>query len=325
MQRIRIKASTIATLVFPNICLAQSTADYPLPSKPVRVIVSAGTGGGADIAARMYAQKLSEITKRSFVIDNRPGAGGTIGQALGAQAAPDGYTLLTVAPAFTFAPSLYQNLPFNPVKDFAPVSLVSKTLFMLVAHPSLPARSVRELIALARSRPGALNLSITNGATNHLFAAYFTSAANIKVTFIPYKGGQQDIMDMMAGHIHMTMGAMFTFLPYIKSGKARALAITAAERSATLPDLPTMAESGLRGFEASSWHGWLAPAGTPTAIVYRLSEDLARVVRSPDIAKRLADEGGVPVGSTPDQFRLLIAEEIARWGKVVKDSGIRVE
>ena len=314
----------LAVLVLPSsVSFGQGTGDYP--AKPVRVIVPVAPGGGLDIAARLFAQKLSENLKRPFVIDNRAGAGSTIGTAFVAKSAPDGYTLLAAANGLTIAPALYPELAYDSVKDFAPISLASKSPFLLLAHPALPAKSVKELIALARSKPGALDMGVASGAGSHLAAAWFTTMANVKVTLIPYKGSGPVTVDTIAGQIHVFFGNVLTNLPHVKSGRLRALAVSGAERSAVLPELPTIAESGLRGYDVTAWTGWLAPAGTPPAIVGKLSAELARVVKSPDMASKLAEDGGEPVGSTPEQFRALIAAEIPRWRKVAAALGLRAE
>ena len=303
--------------------LAQGVADYP--TKAVRVIVPVSPGGGLDITTRLFAQKLTENLKRSFVVDNRAGGGSTIGQTFAARSTPDGYTLLAAANGFTIAPALYPNLAYDPVRDFVPISLVSKGPFILLAHPALPVRSVKELIALARSRPGALDMGVASGGGSHLAAAWFVAMANVKVAFIPYKGSGPVTIDTIAGQIHVFFGNVLTNLPHVRSGRLRALAVSGAERSAVLPELPTIAESGLRGYDVTAWTGWLAPAGTPSAIVDKLSAELAKVVRSPDIMSKLAEDGGEPVGSTPAQFQSLIAAEIPRWRNVAKGLGLRAE
>ncbi len=308
----------------PGFSFAQGVADYP--AKPVRVIVASSPGGGIDTPARMLAQKLSENLNRQFVVENRPGAGNTIGYGLVAQSAPDGHTLGAVSVSLTYSPALRPDVLYHPVKDFVPISLVTKYPLLLVAHPALPVKSAKELIALARAKPGALDMGVgSSGSTTHLAAAYFASAANIKVTLIPYKGGGQVMVDLIAGQIHMFFGPVLPTLPHVKSGRLRALAVSSAERSSALPELPTISESGLRGYDMTAWHGWVAPAGTPPAIVRKLSAEIANAVKSPDVAKKMAEDGAEPIGSTPDQFRQLIAAEIPRWRKVVKDSGMRVE
>lgn len=312
-----------AMTLLSSISVAQDRSDYPV--KPVRVIVASGAGGPSDIQSRLLAQKLSESLKRQFVIENRPGAGGTVGYGVAAKAAPDGYTLLSVVPTLTFSPALQRNLPFDPLKDFAPISLVGRAPYVVASHPALPVKSLKELIALAKARPDALAMGQTNGSPNHLAAAYFISAANLKVRVIPYKAFGQALVDAMAGEVQFLFGSPLNTLPHVRSGKLRALAVSSAQRSPVLPQLPTVAESGVPGYEVTSWYGWVAPAGTPAAIVDLLSRELARAVKQPDVAKTLAEDGGEAVGSTPAHFQKLIADEVPRWRKIVTASGMRLE
>jgi tripartite-type tricarboxylate transporter receptor subunit TctC len=308
---------------FVSVAHAQEKSDYP--AKSVRVIVASGAGGPSDVQARLLAQKLSETLKRQFVIENRPGAGGTIGYGVAAKAPPDGYTLLSVVPTLTYSPALHANLPFDPIRDFAPIALTARAPYIVAVHPALPVRSVRELIALARSRPGVLAMGQTNGSPNHLAAAYFISAANVNIRIIPYKAFGQVLVDAMAGEVQALFGAVVNTRPHVNAGKLRAIAVSSAQRSALLPQLPTVAESGVPGYDVTGWYGWVAPAGTPAGIVNLLSTEIARAVRSPDIAKTLAEDGADPVGSTPAQFQKLIADEVPRWLKIVKAAGMRME
>lgn len=305
-----------------RVSFSQNVADYP--AKPVRVIVPTAPGGGTDIPARMFAQILSESLRRPFVVDNRGGGGGVIGASLVAKSTPDGYTLLAVAPIFTIAPALNPDLPYDPITDFVPISLVMKGPYLLLVNPSLPVKSVKELIALAKSKPGALDIGVASGGGSHLTAALFASMAGIKVTLIPYKGSGPVTIDTISGQLHMFFGNVGSNAPHTKSGRLRTLAVSSAERSSVLPEVPTIAES-IPGFDVTFWHGWLAPAGTPVAIVRKLNAELAKAVRSPGVIKKLAEDGGEPVGSTPENFRELISVEIPRWRKVVKEAGIRAE
>jgi tripartite-type tricarboxylate transporter receptor subunit TctC len=316
-------AFALMLLSTPLFSLAQSSPDYPV--KPVRVIVPTAPGAATDLQARMLAQKMSASLQHPFVVDNRTGAGTTAGYEIVSKAAPDGYTLMASSVAITFVPALRPDLQLDPARDFAPISLVTRAPFLLLAHPTLPARSVRELIALAKSRPGTLNMGVANGATTHLVSAMFASMAGVKITLVTYKGSGPVMIDTISGQIDMLFGNVLASLPYVRSGRLRALGVSTAERSAVLPELPTIAESGVRGFDVSTWHGWLAPARTPAAIVNKLSAELAAAVKSPTIAKKLAEDGGEPIGSSPGQLQKLIAFEVARWRKVVKDSGMQVE
>jgi tripartite-type tricarboxylate transporter receptor subunit TctC len=296
------------------------------PARPVRVIVGLAPGGATDIQTRLFAQKLSDSLGRPFVVENRTGAGGTVAYAQVARSAPDGYTLLGVAGGYTITPVVYSKLAYDPVKDFAPISLVAQAPFLLVTHPSLPVKSVRDLLALARAKPGALDCaSAGHGTSTHMAFELLKALSGVKITHVPYKGTGQALVDAMSGQVHMLFGNVLSSLPHARAGRLRALAVTTATRSRVLPDLPTIAEAGVPGYENSTWHGWLAPAGTPPAILNRLNAELVRSTRSPDVVERLAPDGGEPVGSTPEQFARLIAEELARWGKLVKEAGIRFE
>lgn len=317
------QAALITTItLLPSYSFAQGAAAYP--NKPVRVIVAAAPGGASDTLTRMFTQRLSVDLGQQFVVDNRSGGGGKIAYALVADSAADGYTLLFTSAAFTYAPVLYSNFP-HPIKGFAPITLAIKAPYVLVVNPALSVNSVKELIAVARSKPGMLNVGVTNAGFTHVAAAYLASDANINVTYIPYQGSGQIMVDTIAGRLHATFGNVLSTMPHVKSGKLRALAVSSAERSAVIPELPTLSESGVPGFDISSWFGWLAPAGTPVAITRKLSGELARVVKSQEVVKKLALNGGEAVGSTPEQFQKFIAVEVPRWRKVVKNARMRVE
>jgi tripartite-type tricarboxylate transporter receptor subunit TctC len=313
----------LIALVAP--CAAQGAPDaYPV--KAVRVVVGLAPGGATDIQARLFAQKLGESFNRPFVVENRPGAGGTVAYAQVAKAPRDGYTLLGVTSGYTITPAVYARLPYDPVRDFTPLSLVAQAPFVLVVHPSLPVKSVRELLALAKARPGALDCASAGlGSSTHMAFELFRTAARATITHIPYKGTGPALVDLMAGQVHMLFGNVLSSLAHAKAGRLRALAVTTARRSRALPDLPTVAESGVAGYETSTWHGWLAPAGTPPAIVSRLNAELVRSARATEVVERLASDGGEAVGSTQDEFARHIALELARWRKVVKEAGVRVE
>ncbi len=296
------------------------------PAKPVRIVIGLAPGGGTDIQARLFAQKLSENFGRTFVVENRTGAGGTVAYAQAAKAAPDGYTLLGVTSGYTITPSVYAKLPYDPVKDFAPISLVVQAPFLLLTHPSLPVKSVKDLIALARTQPGTLDCgSAGYGSSTHMAFELFKSLAGVRITHIPYKGTGPALVDVMAGQVHMIFGNVLSTMSSVKSGRLKALAVTTAQRSRVLPDLPTLVEAGVPGYENSTWFGFFAPAGTPAAVLGRLNAELVKISQSPDVVERLAPDGGEPVGSTPEQFGRLIASEITRWRRVVKDSGLKVE
>jgi tripartite-type tricarboxylate transporter receptor subunit TctC len=315
----------IAALLICGAVFAQGAAET-YPARPVRVVIGLAPGGGTDLQARLFAQKLSENLGRPFVVENRTGAGGTIAYAQIAKSPPDGYTLLGVTSGYTITPAVYSNLPYDPVKDFAPISLVVQAPFLLLTHPSLPVRSVKGLLALARIKPGMLDCGTAgHGSSTHMAFELFRIMAGVNITHIPYKGTGPALIDAMAGQVHMLFGNVLSTLTHVKSGRLRALAVTTAKRSRVLPDLPTVSESGVPGYENSTWFGLLAPAGTPAAVLNKLNAELVKTSRSPDIVERLAPDGGEPVGSTPEQFGRHLALEITRWRKVVKDAGMKVE
>jgi len=303
---------------------ANAQSDYPV--KPVRVIVGQAPGGGNDIQTRLFAQKLTEAFGRPFVVENRTGAGSVVSYRTVASATPDGYTLLGVSGGFTIAPAVHPNLGYDPVKDLAPISLVVQAPFLLMTHPALPVRTVKELVALAKARPGALTYgSAGHGSSTHLAFALFTTLARIDITHVPYKGTGPALIDTMSGQVQMLMGNVLSSLQHARSGKLRALAVSTTKRSAAVPELPTLAEAGVAGYESSTWHAWFAPAGTPAAIVDKLSGELAKAAKAPDVIARLAPDGAQPVGSTPERLRQFVVSDIARWRGVVKAAGIRLE
>jgi tripartite-type tricarboxylate transporter receptor subunit TctC len=291
------------------------------------MIVAFPPGGGTDILGRMLAQRLGETLGQNVVVENRGGAGGNVGTEAAARAAPDGYTILmgNVAPN-AINVSLYRNLPFDPVADFAPVSLVAATPNVLVVHPSTAARTVKELIALARARPGTLNFaSAGNGSSSHLAGELFRVLAGAEIVHVPYKGAGPAMLDVLSGQVQLYFATLPAALPHVKSGKLAAVAVTSARRSPALADLPTVAESGIPGYEASTWYGVLAPARTPARAIERLHGDIVKILAQPEFRERLEAQGFDLVGSSPEEFRAAIRSEIVKWGKVVRDAGIRPE
>jgi tripartite-type tricarboxylate transporter receptor subunit TctC len=291
------------------------------------MIVAFPPGGGTDILGRMLAQRLGETLGQNVVVENRGGAGGNVGTEAAARAAPDGYTILmgNVAPN-AINVSLYRNLPFDPVADFAPVSLVAATPNLLVVHPSTAARTVKDLIALARARPGTLNFaSAGNGSSSHLAGELFRVLAGAEIVHVPYKGAGPAMLDVLSGQVQLYFATLPAALPHVKSGKLAAVAVTSARRSPALPDLPTVAESGVPGYEASTWYGVLAPARTPASAIERLHGDIVKILAQPEFRERLQAQGFDLVGSSPEAFRAAIRSEIAKWGRVVRDAGIRAE
>ena len=304
---------------------AQSDTNYP--SKPIRMIVPSAPGSGPDIMARAIGQKLTEALGQAIVIDDKPGAGGIIGSEAAAKAPPDGYTLImSNAGAHTVNPSLYAKLPYDPVKDFAPVTLVALAPNILIVHPTLPVRNVKELIALAKAKPGELTFgSGGNGSTAHLSGEMFKTMAGINIVHIPFKGSPAAVIAVIAGQIALAIPNIPPALPHVRSGKLKALAVTTAKRAAGVPDLPTVAESGLPGYEATAWFGVLAPAATPPQIIARLNGAIVKIAQTREMQERLMAEGADAVGNTPEQFAQIIRNDIAKWAKVVKASGATLD
>jgi tripartite-type tricarboxylate transporter receptor subunit TctC len=321
----RILAAVIAAAAFIASTLCGFAETYP--SRPVRLIVPFPPGGSTDIMARVVAQKLTERLGQQVIVDNRGGAGGRIGMHLAAKALPDGYTLLmSTSITHTVQVSLYSKLPYNVLTDFAPISLVASIPLLLVVNPSVPAKSVKELIALAKAKPGQLSYaSPGNGTSGHLAAEMFRSMADVDVVHVPYKGGGPAITDLIGGQVQMMILSALATLPHVKTGKLRALAITSLTRSPYLPHIPTMTESGLPGYEVVLWYGVSAPAKTPPVIIARLNKEIVQIMRLPEVRERLASEAGQPVGSTPEEFQAIIRTDVAKWGKVVKEAGIKAE
>ena len=297
------------------------------PTKPIRLVVPFPPGGATDILARDVAQKLTEAWGQSVIVDNRPGAGGNIGSELVAKSAPDGYTLeMGTVGTHAINASLYAKMPYDHVKDFTPVILVAGVPNVLVVNPSVPANSVAELIAYAKANPGKLNFASSgNGTSIHLSGELFKVMAGVQITHIPYKGSTPALQDLLAGQVQMMFDNLPPSLPQIKAGKLRALAVTSLTRAPALPDVPTLSESGLPGFEASSWFGILAPAGTPAPIVAKLNAEIAKYLATPEAKEKLAKQGANAAGGTPDDFAKHIAAETAKWAKVVKDSGAKID
>jgi tripartite-type tricarboxylate transporter receptor subunit TctC len=325
IRRVLALLAMLVAAVAAPFTFAQGAANYP--AKPVRLVVPFPAGGTTDILARAVAQKLSEAWGRQMIVDNRPGAGGNIGSDLVAKSAPDGYTLLmgTVG-THAINPSLYKNMPYDHVKDFAPVILVAGVPNVLVVNPSLPVHSVPELIAYAKANPGKLNFASSgNGTSIHLSGELFKAMTGVEMTHVPYKGSAPALTDLIGGQVQLMFDNLPSSLPFIKAGKLRALAVTSGARAAALPDLPTLAESGLPGFEASSWFGVLAPAGTPRDIVAKLNGAIAGWLASPEAKEKLLAQGAIAAGGTPEDFARHIGAETSKWAKVVKASGAHID
>jgi tripartite-type tricarboxylate transporter receptor subunit TctC len=295
------------------------------PVRPIRMLVSLAAGGGTDTTARLVSQKLTEAWGQQVVIENRPGAGGTIATEAVARAAPDGYTLLTTSVAHAITPSLYK-LTFDAVKDFAPITLLVLSPSVLAVHPSVPVRSVKELIALARAHPNELLWSSSgNGSPQHLAMEMFTRMAGVKIVHVPYKGTAPSILDLVAGRISVTAASAVSTMPHVKAGRLRALAVVSAKRSQAVPHLPTVAEAGVPGYAVDTWYGTFAPAGTPREIIIKLYEEMARALALPEIREKMLPAGLEPVGSPPDQFAAYVKAEVDKWGKLVRDVNVRID
>ena len=321
----RAALSLAATLAILAPHAARAADAYP--AKPVRFVVAFPPGGGTDIIARSIAQKLAERIAQQVVVDNRPGAGGNIGTDIVAKSAPDGYTMLMgSAGPLAINASLFGKMPFDPIKDLAPVTLAASTPNVLVVHPSLKAATVEELIALAKARPGEINFASSgHGTPAHLAGELFDSMAGVKMVHVPYKGAAPALADLLGGQVQLMFSTMPPALPHVKDGKLRALAVTSAKRSPAAPELPTVDEIALPGFEANTWHGVVVPAGTPGAIVARLNREIVAILHLPDVVERLSGQGAEPVGSTPREFAAYIRAETVKWARVVRESGAKAE
>ena len=309
-----------------GLLLCAAAHAQPYPSKPVKLIVPYPPGGPTDIVARVVGQKLSEQTGQLFIVDNRAGAGGNIGAEAVARSPADGYTLLVATTAHAINMSLFKKLGYNTLKDFAPVAPLTHGPLVIVANPSLQAGNVRELIALAKAKPGAINFASSgNGQSTHLSGELFNSMAGVKMTHIPYKGSSPALTDVMGGQASVMFDTMLSAMPFVKSGKLKALAVTSATRSPVAPDLPTVAESGLRGYETIAWNGVLAPAGTPKEAIAKLSAELKRALETPEVKEKFAAQGFAAAWSTPEAFATFLQTEVDKWSPVVKASGATID
>ena len=317
--------ATLLAAVWIGALACAAAAEYP--TRPIRLIVPFAAGGGNDTVARLVGAQLAARLGEQVVVDNRAGAGGVVGAELAARAAPDGYTLfLGGVGSHAINPNLHEHLPYDPIKDFAPVSLLASAPLILVVHPSVAANSVQELIALARAKPGMLNYASNgNGSSSHLAAVMFASMTGIDIVHVPYKGLSPALTDLLGGQVQLMFSSVVAILPHVQSGRLRALAISGSKRLSLMPDLPTIAEAGVPGYQTSSWYGILAPAGTPKDIVSRLYTEIVKVLAEPDVRKALAAEGADPVGSSPEEFAMYIQAEKDRLGKLIRNSKIPMQ
>jgi tripartite-type tricarboxylate transporter receptor subunit TctC len=326
MKKSRLTAAAALAAAFA-VAISGAAFAQAWPAKPIKIIVPYPPGGTSDILARSVGQKLTETLGQPVVVENKPGATGNIGADFVAKSPPDGYTLLLAdIGSLAIAPSVTAALPFDPVKDFAPVVMVAYSPHVLAVHPSVPAANVRELVALLKAKPDSLNFAVSGvGGANHLAGIDFAQRAGVKWTYVPYKGGSQAITDVMAGHAQVLFNGMLATYPTVKDGKLKALAISSSKRFPGAPDIPTVAESGYPGFETGSWQGIVAPAGTPPEVVKRLHATVMAILRTPEMTEKLASSGAEVRAQSPEQFGAFIRDEKARWAKVVKESGEKFE
>jgi len=320
------RLSLRSALTLALVCAAGALHAQAYPSKPVRVVVPFPPGAGADITTRLVTPRLSEAFGQQFVVDNRPGAAGHIGGEIVAHSPADGYTLLSTPASIVISESLYKKLTYKLERDLEPVGMMASTPFILVVHPSLPVKTVKEFIALAKQKPGQLLFASTgNGGTPHLAMEIFMLQTHTRLVHVPYKGTPPAVTDVMSGQVQTMFANTLSVLPHIKSGRLRAVAIGGAKRSAATPDIPTVSESGVPGFEAITWFGVLAPAGTPRDIVNRVNAEITRAVNTPDVRDKLVSQGADPFTMTPEQFRKFFSAEIAKWTRAVKAAGVTLE
>jgi tripartite-type tricarboxylate transporter receptor subunit TctC len=306
--------------------LTSTAAGQSYPSRPVRVIVTFPPGAGSDITTRIVTSRLAEAFGRPFVIDNRAGAAGNIGVDMAAHAAPDGYTLLAVTASAAISQSAYSKISFDLSRDFAPIAMMASAPFVLAVNPAIPAKSLKDVIDLAKAKPGGYSYATPGtGSSPHMAGELLKMELGIDILHIPYKGTVPAVADVMAGNVSMTLANTLVVLPPLKAGRLRGIAITSAKRSGLVPDLPTISEAGVRGFESGTWYGLLAPTGTPRDIIARLNRETVRVVELPDVREKLAAQGAEPTTGTPEQMREFMRREIARWAKVVKAAGVRLD
>ncbi|MBM3358284.1 MAG: tripartite tricarboxylate transporter substrate binding protein [Betaproteobacteria bacterium] len=305
---------------------AQGAWAQAYPTKAIRIVVPFPAGGTSDILSRAIGQKITEEWKQPVVVDNRPGASANIGAEIVVKSPPDGYTLLAASTIHTINPSLYSKLSYDPVRDFTPITLVAKTSQVLVVHPSVPVKTVKELIAYAKKRPGELNYSSAgNGSQPHLTAEMFKARTGVNIVHVPYKGAPPQIADLLAGHVALTFGTSPTAVPHVRAGKLRALGVSTAQRIAALPDVPTISEAGVPGFEASGANGFVGPAGMLPAVVEKLNAIVVKIVNEPAMSKFLSEQGAEPFTTTPAEYAAYIKAEVVKWAKAVKDSGARID
>ena len=320
-----MKHSRLALLASVLVALALPAHAQTYPSRPIKIIVPFGPGGFTDVAARIIQKELAPALGQAVIVENKPGAGSTIGTSEVAKGQPDGYTLVMISTAHVISPHLYKQMPYDPIKDFTPVMKLAEGPYVLVTHPSLPVKTVRELIALARAQPNVIDYASSgNGSAQHLVGALFVTMAGAPLSHIPYKGSSQAMNDVLGGQVKVSFVGVPNALPSLNAGKLRALAVSTKKRYADLPDVPTLDEAGVKGFDATIWLGLLAPPGTPADVVHTLNAAITKVLSTPDSRKLMASAGVDVATSTPEEFGALLQSELDRWGKVVRETGATV-
>jgi tripartite-type tricarboxylate transporter receptor subunit TctC len=317
---------TLFASVFVCACAAHAQSKDAWPQRPVRIVVPQTPGASTDLTGRLIAQKLSPVLGQPVIVENRPGAGSLVGTELVAKATPDGHTLLVVASSLTISPLLHASLPFDPQRDFAPITQLSSFPNILVVHPGVPVKTVQDLVTLAKSKPGALNYASAGTATGtHLSAELFKYMTGTDMVHVPYKGGGAAMPALLGGQVQLMFSSTPTAMPHVRQGKLRPVAVTSGKRWPTLPDIPTIAESGVPGYDHTPWNGFLAPAKTPRAVIGRLNAEVVRILHAPETRSVFTNEGAEPVGNKPEEFAGIIRSEMAKWTKVVKAAGIKAD
>ena len=325
MNRLDASLSCAALAAAVALITASPATAQPYPAKPVKIIVAFAPGGGNDFIARFMAQRLTTSLGQQFIVENKPGAGGTVGFEAGIKSPPDGYTLTLISNSYTVNPSLYK-LKFDPIADMSPVIQISQGPYVVVVNPSVPVKTIAELIAMAKAKPGEINFASSgSGSVTHLATELFLNKAGIKMTHIPYKGTAPALTDTIAGQTNLLFGSTAATLPHVKSGRLRALAVTTAARIPAEPEVPTVAEAGVPGYAVTLWHGLIGPKGLPSAIVERIHGEVTRLLKLKETAELLQNDGVSPAGGSPEQFRAAIATEIAVWQQVVREAGVKIE
>ena len=322
----RCMIAAITAIAATHACAQGKAVDTGYPDKPVRFLVGQSPGGATDVVARAVSQKMTDNIGQSVVVDNRTGASGAIAATMVAKSTPDGYNILIVSSSFSINPSLYKNLPFDPLKDFAPITLIAEAPFLLVVHPAMPVKTVAELIAAAKAKPDTLAFGSGGiGSSGQMAGELFMYLAGVKLIHVPYKGAGPALIDVIGGQVSMTFGSVISSLGHVRAGRLKTLGVTSAKRARALPDIPTIAEAGVKGYSTTTWYGALAPTNTPAGVVQKLNAEIKKTLTAPEVGEHMAKDGAEPVGSSPQQFREFLTAEITKWRELVKHANVRVE